>query len=466
MSDNFVQQANLGFGTTTASATLNSVVAGNAIVAVAAVGSTFNPTLHSVSDGTAYVAGASASVSANNVFAQAFYLLNAGAGTHTVTFTTDSGATCDIFVAEIGTTGGAAVAVDTKAQAQINPGTGANALDSGSLTIPSAATVWAVSLDTSSVAGADEPAVGTSPFSFTTRQNGVTSDSGVYRAESAAAGANGSATATAITGTHSFITLGIAISNAAGGAVSGYRLKNQPKKPGLGPNPLVVVMPLGAVQISVDTPLSYVARFSPGRLARAFSSPPAMDQSAPPTPRDESLMWAPVFKAGQLRQAVQSSPDLGLSAPPQPTREQSAWTPVFKPGRLNPAVQTWPNLGFSAAPPPTNDWPQWRGPLFHVAPFFYIPPSTPAGDVPAPPPPSDTPAYYLARFIVGRFAPALNSPPDPGFSIAPPPPDEPGRWAPLFKVNALGRAFISQPDAGFSTAPPPPVTGIIFIVME
>lgn len=220
MSDNFVQQAALGSGTTTASATLNGVAAGNAIVVVGSVGSNSNPTLHSVSDGTAYTAGASAQDATNNIFSQAFYLLNVGAGTHVVVFTSDSGASCDVFVAEIGTTAGASAAVDTKTNQQTSPGTGTDAIISGSLTIAAAATVWVVSLDTTSANAGDEPVVGTSPFAFTTRQNGVSGNSGAYLAESAAAGANGSATATAANGPaggHNYITVAISIANAAAG---------------------------------------------------------------------------------------------------------------------------------------------------------------------------------------------------------------------------------------------------------
>lgn len=220
MSDNFLNISTLGSGTTTATATISTVTAGSTLVAFCFNGSNFNPTAHSVSDGTAYTAGNSASDIANNIFAQVFYLQNVSSGSHSAVFTGDTGNGLDIYLVEIGTTAGASAVVDTKANDQIGVlgGAGANAIVSGSLSLSAACTIAAMSCDTTSANAGDEPSAGTSPFTFTSRANAVTSNSGAGRVETAAGSANGDATFGVTSASPgNYVTIAIAVLNASGG---------------------------------------------------------------------------------------------------------------------------------------------------------------------------------------------------------------------------------------------------------
>lgn len=214
MSDQFVQKAS-GTGTTTAVATLNGVVAGNTIVAFAWVGSNFAPTVHSVADvpNGAYAAGASASDSGNNVFAQAFTLQNASAGTHTITFTSDVGAAVDIYVVECqGPTSGAVTG--TNALFNASPGPGADAIVSGTVTIAAANTLVGMASDTQNVTPGNEPAAGGSPVVFTSRDNGVSTNIGAWRLETGATSTTAGGTWTATVAADRHIALVVAIANA------------------------------------------------------------------------------------------------------------------------------------------------------------------------------------------------------------------------------------------------------------
>jgi len=215
MSDNFVQAAS-NTGTTTCVVTLNSVVAGNNISVIAQCGSTDNPTIHTVSDtpNGAYTAkGSPLQDATNNVYTQLFVLENASAGTHTITFTSDASSALFAIAIETGTTSNPAFS-GSNGSVQASPGTGANALTSGSVTVTAAATQYCYSNDTSVDDVTKEPSVGTG---FTSRANNSNSIVGAWRLSSKAASANGASTATAITGTDRFSTLGFAILNGAGG---------------------------------------------------------------------------------------------------------------------------------------------------------------------------------------------------------------------------------------------------------
>lgn len=221
MSDNWLQVSALGSGVTAATATLTGVTAGSTLAAFCFNGSTSAPTTHSVSDGTAYSPGASAIDTGNAIYAQVFYLQNAGAGTHAAIFSGDIGNGLDIYLVEIGTTAGASAVVDTKANDQVGVagGAGANALTSGSLAMSAPCTVAAMCCDTTSANPGDEPSVGTTPFTFTTRANAVTSNSGAGRVETAAASASGAATFGVTSGSPgNYVTLAIAVLNASGSA--------------------------------------------------------------------------------------------------------------------------------------------------------------------------------------------------------------------------------------------------------
>lgn len=212
MSDNFVQKSSAS-GTTTAVATLTSVVAGNAIVAFFFNGQNGLTATLAVADGQgSYVArGTAISDIADNVTGRSFTLENANAGSHTITGTTNIGQACFIEVVEVGTSAGASAFSGANQAVQIIPGTGANALSSGNATITAAATLVGMCADTASANPVDEPATGTG---FTSRDNAANATIGAYRLETGAFATDQAATATAITGTHTFLTFGVAILNA------------------------------------------------------------------------------------------------------------------------------------------------------------------------------------------------------------------------------------------------------------
>lgn len=219
MSDQFVQAGTGGTGTTTATDTLTSVVAGNALIAFAFNGTTTNPAAHSCADAQgAYTAqtgtGLPATDAGGNIWANIFVLANANAGSHTVTFTSDSGTSVFVVLVEVTAPTASPVEGAARGADQVNPGTGTDALTTGALTISQAVTLLGIVNDCLSVTGSDTPAAGTS---FTSRQTGNNSVMGVWRIESQGVAANAAVTGTAITGTHDFITLGIAIKNTGGG---------------------------------------------------------------------------------------------------------------------------------------------------------------------------------------------------------------------------------------------------------
>lgn len=214
MSDQYLQNAEAS-GTTTAVATLNGVTAGSAIVAFLWDGSNAaGPTTHTVDDGTAYTSrGPSALDNVNAVWVQGFVLENAGSGTHTITGTIDTGNACFLKVVEVGASGAGSFS-GANSQFQNSPGTGADVVSSGSATVTAAATLIAMSTDSSSVAPSDEPAAGTA---FTSRDNNANGTIGAWRLESKAVSAAAAGTFTAITGTNRFVTAAVAILNPAGG---------------------------------------------------------------------------------------------------------------------------------------------------------------------------------------------------------------------------------------------------------
>lgn len=217
MSDLFVQVSALASGSTTAVATLTGVTAGSTLVAFFGNGSTSAPTTFSVADGqgTYTPQGARVTDPPDAVVLRAFTLENANAGTHTITGTSDSGNGVDLIVVEIGTTAGVGAVSGANQASQVAPGTGANALSSGTVTIPAAATLVCFSIDSASTATGDEPAAGTG---FTSRANAQSANCGVYRISTIAASADRAANATAVTGGHTFETLGVAVLNAGAAA--------------------------------------------------------------------------------------------------------------------------------------------------------------------------------------------------------------------------------------------------------
>lgn len=216
MSDLYVQSG-VNEGTTTAVVTLTSVVAGNTLIAFAGVGNTITPATHTVADGQGSYTARDAPVTdaLNTVWLQAFTLENANSGSHTITATFDSGNSVFLMVVEVGANGAGSFS-GAKGAKQSAPGTGTDALSSGTVTITAAATLIGFSVDTSATTTQAEPAAGTG---FTSRVGGVGSSTiGAYTLESKAASANAAVTATATSGNGpaEYTTIGVAILNSSG----------------------------------------------------------------------------------------------------------------------------------------------------------------------------------------------------------------------------------------------------------
>lgn len=210
MSDNFVQQAS-GLGTTTCTATLAGVISGNTIVAfLFNGGATGGITGVSDAQGAYIIEGPQGTDPTNAVRGQAFVLQNANAGSHVLTGTVQAGESCFIIAIEVGSSAGASAFSGANAALSVAPGTGADAISSGSVTVTGASTLVAFSTDTGSVATADEPILGTG---FTSRTNNTNTTIGAYRLESKAVAANAAGTFTANTGTDRFVALAVAILN-------------------------------------------------------------------------------------------------------------------------------------------------------------------------------------------------------------------------------------------------------------
>lgn len=215
MADNFVQQVTATAAGPNPAATVNSVVAGNTLVAFLLNGDAAG-SIAGVSDGQgAYTAkGSLINDTTNAVEMQIFILQSANSGTHVVTGSCPTSAGSQITVVEVGTTAGASAFSGVNGAWQVSPGTGTNAVSSGSCTVTGAATLVAFSTDSSSTSAANEPNVGTG---FTTRNNGANSFIGAFRLESIGVASNSAGTFTAPTGTDNFVTAAIAILNAAAG---------------------------------------------------------------------------------------------------------------------------------------------------------------------------------------------------------------------------------------------------------
>lgn len=219
MSDQFVQAGTGGTGSPSATDTLAGVTAGNTLIAFAFNGSTTTPVTHSCADAQGTYTeqtgtGLPATDAGNLIWANVYVLANANAGSHTVTFTSDGGGSVFVVLIEVGGPAASPVEGAPRGADQVSPGTGADALTTGALTIAQAVTLLGILNDNSSVTGSDTPAAGTS---FTSRQTGNNGIIGVWRVESRGVAANTAVTGTAVTGTDDFITLGIAVKNPAGG---------------------------------------------------------------------------------------------------------------------------------------------------------------------------------------------------------------------------------------------------------
>jgi hypothetical protein len=214
-------QSSSGTGTTTAAATLNGVAGGSTLVAFAWVGSNSAPTTHTVADGQgSYTAQGSAVTDVgNSIWVQTFVLQNANSGTHTATFTSDSGASVEIQLVECTAPTSSAIVGTAVGANQNSPGTTTDGLSSGNITIAQNVTLLGAASDTSNVSTSDEPTAGTG---FTSRLAAADSVIGSWRIESKSVSATASATFTAVVGTSRFITIAIAVAEPAAQAFVPY----------------------------------------------------------------------------------------------------------------------------------------------------------------------------------------------------------------------------------------------------
>lgn len=223
MSDNFIQVVTRGTvatDTTTSSVTLTGVTAHSALVAFCFNGQNSAPSTHTCGDGqnASWTAqGSSQSDATNNVWGQCYVLEDANAGSHTVTFTTNSGNACWIGVVEVGSTAGSSVS-GSGGNFQATLTSGANTIfTSANVTVSAASTIVACACDTSSFGTGSSVTVGTSPFTFTSRETNGVGVMGDYLIETAAAASSGAATAAANTNGLNYMILAVAILNTASG---------------------------------------------------------------------------------------------------------------------------------------------------------------------------------------------------------------------------------------------------------
>lgn len=215
MSDQFLQTTN-GNGSGSASLTLTSVTAGSAIVVFAFDGSTGSTATVSDAQGSYGAKAPAAGPDANGVWGEPFVLENANAGTHNITVTTTGGNSTFAVATEVGSSGAGAFSGANSA-AQSSPGTGTDAISSGSVTVTGTCTLLAMSTDSAVVNVVDEPAVGTG---FTSRASGASAVIGSWTLESKSVAANAAGTFTAILGLSQYITAAVAIKNSGGATFS------------------------------------------------------------------------------------------------------------------------------------------------------------------------------------------------------------------------------------------------------
>lgn len=216
----FLQASNGATGTTTATDSLVATAV-STILAFAWVGSNFAPTLHSVSDGTAYSPqGTAVTDAGNNIWTQIFTLQNVSGGTHTVVFTSDSGASVFLVLVEDSAPSSGAI-IGVNGVEQNSPTTTPDNISSGSITIAVPVTLIGMSADTSNVSAIDQPTAGTG---FTLRKGGNNGVMGSWSIESKSVSSTAAATFTAVDGTSRFCTLAAATAEPTGGGSTVHSL--------------------------------------------------------------------------------------------------------------------------------------------------------------------------------------------------------------------------------------------------
>lgn len=213
MADNFVQiVATNTIGTTSRAESVTGVVAGNALVAFLWLG-TSAPTIHTVTDsagGTFNAKGSPQPDASNGTWLQAYVLEDAAAGTHTVTGTSDSGISVNLYVVEVGVSGGGGSYSGASSNLQAVPTLTTDAITTGTITVSAASTLVAIAGETNTNSAPDEPAAGTG---FTSRGVNTNANHGAWRIETKAAAANAAATFTSALTTAATLSFGVAILN-------------------------------------------------------------------------------------------------------------------------------------------------------------------------------------------------------------------------------------------------------------
>jgi len=208
--------------------TITGVTAGSTIVAICANATAAVPATHSCADAQgSYTPGTPANDGAST-WVNTFYLPNANSGSHVVTFTSD--ATCTLFITLVELSGPTSSPVPgTNGNAQTSPGTAHGAVTSNAVTISGAATLLGFCVDAQGGGASDEPAVDDGSVTgnvFTLVTAGDDSATfGSWTIAKISKSSDTAATFTAITGTHRFVTLGIAVLEPGG---SGPTINTQP----------------------------------------------------------------------------------------------------------------------------------------------------------------------------------------------------------------------------------------------
>lgn len=206
--------ANIDFGATTVAVTITSVTAASALVAFSSWLST-TITLSSITDSKSqtYTLLDNPTTNTGNGRAASGYTLNVGAGNTTITMTLSAGVTAELHVLEFSGLATSTAEDGHTAQAQSNPGTGANAETSGAIvTTVAGDAVAACTFDLSNTDAAS--AVGTG---YTIAATGTFGKS-EYQIQAAAGSIAG--TFTEDDASSQNITLVLALKAAGGGGAS------------------------------------------------------------------------------------------------------------------------------------------------------------------------------------------------------------------------------------------------------
>lgn len=225
MSDNYVQHA-INNGTGSIDVALTGVTAGNALVLFAMGGTAdYQASEPVITDTNGTWPAASGyklwiTVDSNSVSCKIYVLENAAAGNHTVSVYINNGSQFAMLV-EVGTTSNPSY-LDAQGAKYLAPGTGADAISSGSVAAAVAATLIGLAVDSNNVGDGYAP---TNNGGATSRAVGSNGAIGSWRLTSRAvsSGTAETFTATAGNGADTYQAYGITIRNSGGGGGGGFK---------------------------------------------------------------------------------------------------------------------------------------------------------------------------------------------------------------------------------------------------